>query len=977
MKREISGGEVHSYEIPLATGQFAHVIVFQRGIDLAVTLVGPDGEKLPEIDSPNGSWGPEEVSIVAAGSGSYRLEVRPLEQSAAGPYEVKIDELRIAGPKELSRVAAQRAYAEGEKFRSEETAESYRRAIDKYEKAYSLRREADDRHGEGIALVALGEVYFLLGERQKALEYYNNALPIWRTFGDDAELAEVFNHMAVVYYGIGESQKALDYHTRALVLRRGVSDRPGESYTLNNIGEVYSSLGEYGKALDYFDRALQLRRELGSRYAEAITLTNMGVAYHAMNDDLKALEYLNQALPLRRGVADRRGEATTLTRIGTVYDSLGEKEKALDYFHQALSLGRTTGDRYGEAETLDQIGAVYASFGEKQRALDHYQLALGILHSVGDRVGEAQALYNIARVERDRGNLIESRKQIEAALAIIDALRAKVGSQQLRASYFGSVKRSYELYIDLLIRLHRREPSEGFNGLALTASEMARSRSLAELLTEARVDIRQGVDRALLDRERALRELVNAKAEAQIRFLSGKHTEQQAAAVAKEIESLKTEYEQVNAQIRLTSPRYAALAQPEPLTLSDIQKQVVDGDPVLLEYALGEERSYLFVVTSTSMKVHELAKRAEIETATRRVYDLLSARSRQVKFESGEDRRARIARADAEYPKAAAALSQTLLGSLAGELGSKRLLIVAEGALQYLPFAALPSPSNPVVALGAEHEVVSLPSASVLAVLRREIAGRAPPPRTLAVLADPVFEKDDERLKGAGGVASGQNAKSVPSSDSPLVRSAQEMGLEESGQLRIPRLPFTRREAESIFSLAPPTKRKEVLDFEANRAAATSEELGQYRFVHFATHGFLNSFHPELSGLVFSLFDREGKDQDGFLSALEVYNLKLPVDLVVLSGCRTGLGKDVKGEGLVGLTRGFMYAGAARVLVSLWDVDDEATAALMTRFYEGMLGTRHLSAAAALRAAQISIAKEGRWRSPYYWAAFILQGEPN
>jgi len=480
-------------------------------------------------------------------------------------------------------------------------------------------------------------------------------------------------------------------------------------------------------------------------------------------------------------------------------------------------------------------------------------------------------------------------------------------------------------------------------------------------------------------RERTVRELFNAKVEGQIRLLSGKHTEAEAAAAVKEIESVKAEYERLNVEIRSASPRYAALTQPRPLSVSEIQGSLLDRDSLLLEYTEGEERGYLWAATPSSVVAYELPRRADVEAASRRVYDLLTERNRRLKFESAEDRRARIARADAEYAKAAGALSQILLAPVAGELGTRRLLIVADGALQYVPFAALPSPTNSVglISLGAEHEIVTLPSASVLAVLRKEIAGRAPPPKTVVVLADPVFQKDDERLKGAGRVAVGQNAKSVPSSDSPLVRSAQDMGLEEGGQLRIPRLPFTRREAESIFSLAPATKRKEVLDFDANRAAATSEELGQYRFVHFATHGFLNSLHPELSGLVFSLVDREGKDQDGFLPALEVYNLKLPVDLVVLSGCRTGLGKDVKGEGLVGLTRGFMYAGAARVLVSLWDVDDEATAALMTRFYEGMLGKRHLSPAAALRAAQISIAKEERWRSPYYWAAFVLQGEPN
>jgi CHAT domain-containing protein len=165
-----------------------------------------------------------------------------------------------------------------------------------------------------------------------------------------------------------------------------------------------------------------------------------------------------------------------------------------------------------------------------------------------------------------------------------------------------------------------------------------------------------------------------------------------------------------------------------------------------------------------------------------------------------------------------------------------------------------------------------------------------------------------------------------------------------------------------------------AVDFDANRATATNTDLSQYRIVHFATHGLLNSQHPELSGVVLSLLDEQAQPQDGFLRAHEIYNLNLPAELVVLSGCKTGLGKEIKGEGLVGLTRGFMYAGAARVVVSLWDVNDVATAELMKRFYQKMLAEGQRPAA-ALRAAQVAMWKEKRWQAPYYWAAFVLQGE--
>jgi CHAT domain-containing protein len=190
------------------------------------------------------------------------------------------------------------------------------------------------------------------------------------------------------------------------------------------------------------------------------------------------------------------------------------------------------------------------------------------------------------------------------------------------------------------------------------------------------------------------------------------------------------------------------------------------------------------------------------------------------------------------------------------------------------------------------------------------------------------------------------------------------------------RLPYTRQEADAILALAPATGRKVALGFEANRAAAMSDDLIKYRVIHFATHSILNSMHPELSGIALSMLDRQGKSQNGFLRAHEIFNLRLGAELVVLSGCRTGLGKEVKGEGLYGMTRGFMYAGSKRVLVSLWDVQDQATARLMADFYRGLLGAKRSNPAAALREAQIATWREGRFQAPYYWAAFVLQGEP-
>jgi len=447
-------------------------------------------------------------------------------------------------------------------------------------------------------------------------------------------------------------------------------------------------------------------------------------------------------------------------------------------------------------------------------------------------------------------------------------------------------------------------------------------------------------------------------------------------------------------KIRQTSPRYSALTEPKTLSLTEIQTEVLDTDSVLLEYALGEKESFLWIVTKDSFQTVELPKRAEIENLARLTYDTLMARNKRVKFETTDERRARIEQADIDFLDYSKALSQTILAPAEKYLTKKRLLVVADGALQYVPFASLivSSPINKGQRTKDEghfliehHEIVNLPSASTLAVLRREMNGRPLAPKTLAVLADPVFDVKDERFQTSGAkkrlapkfetVALTKNTETVLAKN--LKRAVRDFDFEDEEGINLPRLPFTRREADSIFASLPNNQRSKILDFDATRNAVFNSGLSNYRFVHFATHSFLNNKNPELSGIVLSLFDENGKEQDDFLRVGEVFNLKLPAELVVLSGCRTGLGKEIKGEGLVGLTRGFMYAGAKRVVVSLWDVNDEGTSELMATFYREMLGGKKLSPASALRQAQISMLKDRRWQNPYFWATFTLQGEPH
>lgn len=844
----------------------------------------------------------------------------------------------------------------------------YPKALDYYNQALKIHREVGDRRAEADALVGIGYVYNYLGDKQKAFDFYSQSLLFYQQIGHRYGEAATLHNLGHVYLSVSEYQKALDSFNQALPLWRAISSNVGEAATLSAIGDLYNKLGEYQKALDYYNRARPLQRAAGDRRGEAVSLDNLALAYTRLEKFQEALSYDQQALETYRDIGDRSTASTMLKNIGKIYDTLGDRQKALEFTNRALTILREIGNRQREANTLNSLGDIYSGMGDNQQALEQYNQALLLMQSVGDRSGEADTLYNIARIQSNRNNFTEARKAIETALTISESLRAKVASQELRTSYFASVRKYYELGINLQMRLYKQRPSEGLDAVALQTSERGRARSLLELLKEAGAEIRQGVDPVLLEREHTLRQIISDKANRQMRMLNGKHTEEQATTATREIDALTTEYEQVQAQIREKSPRYAALTQPLPLTLREIQKQVLDEETLLLEYALGEQSSFLWAVTPTSIKSFELPKRAEIEPVARRIYELLTARNKHLPQETLAQRQQRVERAEAEYAKASASLSKMLLGPVAAELQNKRLLIVGEGILQYVPFAALPNPltanSHPLI---VDNEIVSLPSASVLAVLRQETAERKPGNKTVAVLADPVFSSNDPRISLSGKRwATGREGTSVVAD---AKRSAAEAGLADLVRLR-----FSRQEADEITRLVADKMKLKAVDFAANRALATGAELGQYRIIHFATHGLINNDHPELSGVVLSLVDEQGRPKNGFLRLYDIYNLKLGADLVVLSACQTALGKEVRGEGIVGLTRGFMYAGAARVVSSLWQIDDKVTAELMRRFYEAMLG-EGLRPAAALRAAEISMWKEQRWQSPYYWAAFTLQGE--
>jgi len=397
-----------------------------------------------------------------------------------------------------------------------------------------------------------------------------------------------------------------------------------------------------------------------------------------------------------------------------------------------------------------------------------------------------------------------------------------------------------------------------------------------------------------------------------------------------------------------------------------VQAEINDGETILLEYALGEDKSYVWAVGRDQLASYELPASDRIRKLVGTLRSALTPPQLQ-KQESASEYQARVRRMDRTYEATSKELSRVLLGPVPLP-SAKRILVVPDGSLQYIPFAALPVPSSESQLMIDRYEIDTLPSASVLGPLRRTTAGKTSAPGALVVFADPVFEQDDPRV-AARPSSRERLAQERPHSLTRAIR-------DTSGSQYIPRLPASRDEAQAIaaiFSPARPAAVHVALDFDANRDYVVNGGLAQFRLIHFATHGVVDARRPEMSGLILSLIDTRGRKQDGYLRIGDIYKLALSADLVVLSSCESALGKDMESEGIIGLPRAFLYAGAKSVIASLWKVDDQASAKMMSGLYKRI--SRGEGPGTALRAAQLEMAHDQRWSKPYFWAAFAVQGD--
>ena len=1016
----VEPGQEETLTFAVHAGDSVRITVREKGDGVIVSIDDPDGKRVAGPANPISALPETWLSVVAEQDGMYTLRLRALKNNkAATSYVASIDELRKATEQDRKRYAAERLVHEAEELRANGGGDNLKSALARlqealpiveasgdrrflaetyhlcgltrdylgqlkesaecYERAIAIRREDGDARAEGETLANLGPVYrqmddlvraqqaleraiellpgkgdprsestayhnmgtlqFNLGAYQKSLAAYQEAVRIRHAAGMRAPESESLSGVASALRNLGETQKALDLYGQALAVKRELKDQRGQMVVLHNTGVAYSVLGQFEKAIEYYEQSLVVSRHEGDRQWQATALVSRGIAWRFLGQFDKAAQSFREALDLRVALGNKRGQAEVLSNLGLLEEMRGDLEGALSLYERALPLNREMRDPRGEGFTAANLASVHARLGNQVKAAELLAQAADVQRAIADENGLAQTLLIQARVLRDAGKLTEARTAVEEAIARVESLRARIGLPSLRASHRALKEDHYTMQVDVLMQM-------GNAAEALIASERARARTMRETLAIGNVTKLPGVDAALLTERRTIQQRLNAKERARAAIAGAKDKLERLAVLDREIGQLLEEHEAVEARIRASSPQYASLTQPPNLSLEGLRRQL-DDDTSLLVYSLGDPRSYAWVLTRSELHSVSLPAREQIENAARRMHELISAgRKREL---------------ETPLRRSIEELSALVVRPLQAHLGTSRVAIVGDGALQYVPFAVLSDAKRE--ALIVRHEIVSLPSASLLEVLRAKDGDGEAQRKAIAVFADPVLEKNDSRVRVGTQVAS---TAPVPPD---LLRSG-----EQSGGAEFQRLAYTSVEADAIVALATEKQSLKATGFRATRAAVLETDLRQFGIIHFATHGLLNNENPELSGIVLSLVDERGEPQDGFLRVHEICGLDLNAELVVVSACRTALGKEIRGEGLIGITRAFMLGGAERVMASLWDVRDQATAELMKRFYRGMF-EKNLRPAAALRAAQLSMRREQRWQSPFYWAPFVVQGD--
>jgi CHAT domain-containing protein len=825
------------------------------------------------------------------------------------------------------------------------------------QEALAIWKNQNDKDGIARSYYKIGNYYLAQNLVSEAADSFEQAIALWRRLNDSANQASALISLGFVEFRRADWEAGISYYWQAYPLLDERAEPNQMGRIASGLGASFMENGSLELAVIQYQRALDLYRRAEQPIGRGYANRALGLLSFRSGDLNQAISYLEQALEAFDKVP--LGIASVREILGQVHIERGEYAAALKDLESALRIYTKTRNPNEAARVTALLGQAYHRQGLWNRGKAYYQEALKAFISQQDRVNQSAVYYALGKLEMKSRDYDAASAHLRQSIDVTEGIRRRSTSADLMTAFSASVQERYEAYVECLMKQHETHPTQGFAVKAFETTELGRARTLSDMLLAMQTNLAPGVDPKLVARQKSLQKTLRLRETDRINLLAKAAEPEKLKALEDEIVRLEAEYKNVNETIRSRFPAYGEISKPTAWDLQRIKETLLaDDDSVLLEYTLGAENSYAWTITRNDFTSYKLASQKGINEAARQVYALLSNSPT-----TGNE---------AELKQATVALSQLVVAPVANALNKKRIILVADGALNYIPFQLLLNTSDSNNPLIAKYEVVNVPSASTLGQLRQEKQQRRPATKVLAAFGDPVFASNYAQFKDSNAGQLVAEADTVTPTWQHAWRDIEVEG-DKFDPNSIQPLLYSRRELKNLTDVAG-WKSVVMSGFAASRGTLDNLDLSQYSVLHFATHGLLDPKKPEHSGIFLSMVDTTGRPQNGFITMQDVYRLHAPVDLVVLSACRTGLGKDVKGEGLIGLTRGFMYAGASSVVASLWKVDDEATAELMKHFYANML-QKGMRPAEALRSAQNTLRNTPPWQSPHFWAGFILQGE--
>lgn len=856
-------------------------------------------------------------------------------------------------------------------FRSE-----HEKSFEYCERSLEISTRIGDKQGMAISLSRIGSLHWRLSNFDQALEYYKKALAIAVEIRDRIAQFQTEGNMALVYWNQGDLKTALKLNANVQRIAEELGNQQGLAINLFNTGLIEMELGDYKKANETLNHARVKAEQLGDQGLTSACLDGLGVMEQELGNYDAALEYVKKAAQIAEEIGEKRPLAYEWKNIGSIYSMRGNFADSLKFYQKALNLYRELEEKRGVGITLNQIGAVQAHLGNLDQAMVAYQEALALAKTMGSKPLLAEGHLNIGSIYSRKGKFIEAEEALtkaadyakevgypnllwqcfhqdglllsktgrsaeaidsmKKAVEIIEKVRSQVQLADQKAGYLEDKLEAYEDTIRVLVKTENIPE-------AFEYAQRSKARSFLDMLAEARIDPASNLRPEQLDKKRKLiKQLTNLNNDIQQENDNETTDKAKLEKLTRQQTKLEEDYSNLIVELRKSNPRYAAVQYPQPLKVTEAQK-LLDDRSVLLEYFVGKSGSFLFAITPESSKVFSLPPETKLTNLVQQVREVLQ-KPEQV-WEVSE-------KSHSKWMTGARALYDILLQPAEDVLrGKERLVIAPDGALNYLPFECLLKKGSkskvidfamlPYVA--RDYQIQYIPSVSVLAAVRNQPEDPGNEQKEFLALADPSY--------GSG--------------------TASVRGIQKASGTVLPALPNARLEVARIAALYPKGAVRVLTGKDASEKNVKRMDLSQYKRVHFASHGLIDQDRPQFSALL--LASEVTDEEDGYLTMREVFDLHLHADFVVLSACRTGLGHQIRGEGISGLSRAFFCAGTSSVLVSLWNVYDRSTAEFMTSFYRH-LETKGMNKSAALKEARMQMIRNGKYSHPYYWAPFVLIG---